>query len=243
MQTVIIKQTRKQSYAMRESLRVLKTNISFSGKGVRSILFTSSQPNEGKSTVVVELARSLADSKKSVLVVDTDMRKSVMLGRLRATVEGGGQIKGLSHYLSGQTSLDNVIYASNIRGVFFVFAGHEVPNPTELLDTQEFGELISFGTKNFDYVLVDTPPTGAAIDAAVVGKCVDGAIIVAAQNDTSSRAIVNTRKTLEESGVRILGGVLNKVKKENTRYGYYYKKYYGDYYGDYYGKKTAKEKK
>ncbi|MCQ4695830.1 tyrosine protein kinase, partial [Extibacter muris] len=71
-------------------------------------------------------------------------------------------------------------------------------------ETKEFKELIEFGEKNFDYVLVDTPPTGAAIDAAVVGKNVDGAVIVAAQNVTSSRAIINTKRTLEDSGVKIL---------------------------------------
>lgn len=176
METVVINQIKDQSYTMKESLRALKTSISFSGKGVKSILFTSSVPNEGKTTVVMDLARSMADSKKSVLIVDTDMRKSVLVGRLRAKVESGGKIYGLSHYLSGQVSLDKVVYATNIKGVFILFAGHEVPNPTELLETKEFKELIEFGEKNFDYVLVDTPPTGAAIDAAVVGKNVDGAV-------------------------------------------------------------------
>lgn len=147
METVVINQIKDQSYTMKESLRALKTSISFSGKGVKSILFTSSVPNEGKTTVVMDLARSMADSKKSVLVVDTDMRKSVLVGRLRAKVESGGKIYGLSHYLSGQVSLDKVVYATNIKGVFILFAGHEVPNPTELLETEEFRELIEFGEK------------------------------------------------------------------------------------------------
>ena len=218
METVVINQIKDQSYTMRESLRALKTSISFSGKGVKSILFTSSLPNEGKTTVVMDLARSMADSKKSVLVVDTDMRKSVLVGRLRAKVESGGKIYGLSHYLSGQVSLDKVVYATNIKGVFILFAGHEVPNPTELLETEEFKELIEFGEKNFDYVLVDTPPTGAAIDAAVVGKNVDGAVI-------------NTKRTLEDSGVKILGAVLNKCRFEESKYGHYYGNYYGNNYG------------
>ncbi len=235
METVIINQIKKQSYTMKESLRALKTSISFSGKGIKSILFTSSVPNEGKSTVVMDLARSMADSKKAVLIVDTDMRKSVLVGRLRAQVESGGTIYGLSHYLSGQVSLDNIVYATTIPRVFIIFAGHEVPNPTELLESKEFAELIKFGEENFDYVLVDTPPTGAAIDAAVVGKNVDGAVVVAAQNATSSRAIINTKRTLEDSGVRILGAVLNKVKFEGSKYGGYYGSYYKGYYGGYGG--------
>lgn len=132
--------------------------------------------------------------------------------------------------------MDKVVYATNIKGVFILFAGHEVPNPTELLETNEFKELIEFGEKNFDYVLVDTPPTGAAIDAAVVGKNVDGAVIVAAQNVTSSRAIINTKRTLEDSGVKILGAVLNKCRFEESKYGHYYGNYYGNYYGSYYGR-------
>ena len=91
METVVINQIKDQSYTMKESLRALKTSISFSGKGVKSILFTSSLPNEGKTTVVMDLAYSMADSKKSVLVVDTDMRKSVLVGRIRAKVENGGK--------------------------------------------------------------------------------------------------------------------------------------------------------
>lgn len=170
-----------------------------------------------------------------MLIVDTDMRKSVLVGRLRAQVESGGTIYGLSHYLSGQVSLDNIVYATTIPRVFIIFAGHEVPNPTELLESKEFAELIKFGEENFDYVLVDTPPTGAAIDAAVVGKNVDGAVVVAAQNATSSRAIINTKRTLEDSGVRILGAVLNKVKFEGSRYGGYYGSYYKGYYGGYGG--------
>ena len=90
METIVINQIKDQSYTMKESLRALKTSISFSGKGVKSILFTSSVPNEGKTTVVMDLARSMADSKKSVLVVDTDMRKSVLVGRIRAKLESGG---------------------------------------------------------------------------------------------------------------------------------------------------------
>ena len=118
METVVINQLKNQSYTMKESLRALKTSISFSGKGIKSILFTSSMPNEGKSTVVMDLARSLSDSKKSVLVVDTDMRKSVLVGRLKAKVVRGGKIYGLSHYLSGQKSLDKIVYATNIPKVF-----------------------------------------------------------------------------------------------------------------------------
>ena len=112
METIVINQIKDQSYTMKESLRALKTSISFSGKGVKSILFTSSVPNEGKTTVVMDLARSMADSKKSVLVVDTDMRKSVLVGRLRAKVESGGKIYGCLLYTSSRFRLKNICRSS-----------------------------------------------------------------------------------------------------------------------------------
>lgn len=89
----------------------------------------------------------MADSKKSVLIVDTDMRKSVLVGRLRAKVESGGKIYGLSHYLSGQVSLDKVVYATNIKGVFILFAGHEVPIRQSFLKQKSLKSLSSLERK------------------------------------------------------------------------------------------------
>ena len=99
MQSVALGSVKEHSYTMKESLRALKTNIQFCGDDVKTILVTSSVPNEGKSTVSMDLARSLTESGKSVLVIDTDMRKSVLIGRLRAKVKGT-ELFGLSHYLS-----------------------------------------------------------------------------------------------------------------------------------------------
>ena len=114
-----------------------------------------------------------------------------------------------------------------------IFAGPSVPNPTEILEKRYFAELIAFAKEQFDYVLIDCAPIGAAIDAAVVAKHCDGAILVIAQGMAGSRMIMETKEQLETSGVRILGAVLNKVKMENSHYGKYYGRYYGNYYNDY----------
>ena len=233
MEKIELRNVRPHGYAKKESLRALKTNIQFCGDDIKTILFTSAVPNEGKSTVTFDLARSLAESGKSVLVVDTDMRKSVLVGRLRARTEKGQEIRGLSHYLSGQEKLSNVLYSTQVPKLFMVFAGPAVPNPTEILEKKYFEELITFGKQNFDYVLLDCAPIGAAIDAAVVAKNCDGAIIVISQGNVGSRIISGVKKQLEASGVRILGAVLNKVKMEKSHYGKYYGKYYGNYYGNY----------
>ena len=160
MQAVSLGQVKEQSYTMKESLRALKTNIQFCGDDVQTILITSSIPNEGKSTVTMDLGRSLTESGKRVLLIDTDMRKSVLIGRLRAKNMNGGEIHGLSHLLSGQKKLEEVLYTTSIPKLFMVFAGPSVPNPTEILDKKYFGELLEFARKHFDYVLLDCAPLG-----------------------------------------------------------------------------------
>ncbi len=233
MGRVLINEGKKQSYAMREGLRTLRTNLQFCGDDVQTILLTSCIPDEGKSTVTVNLARAMTEAGNLVLVIDSDMRKSVLMNRLQAKPEAGGQIYGLSHFLSGQKDFSDVFYSTNIPGLYMVFAGPSVPNPTELLEKQYFDELIELSRRHFDYIIIDCAPIGAAIDAAVIARQCDGAVIVVAQNTASAKMVVETKKQLEASGVRILGAVLNKVDmKKSSYYGHYYGKYYGKYYGD-----------
>lgn len=227
---------------MKESLRALKTNVQFCGDDIKTILITSAVPNEGKSTVAMDLARSLTESGKRVLLIDTDMRKSVFIGRLRATSSTGKEICGLSHYLSGQKKLEEVLYGTEIPRLFMIFAGPSVPNPTEILEKRYFAELLQFGREHFNYIILDCAPIGAAIDAAVVAKQCDGAILVVAQGMASARLILNVKKQLEASGVKILGAVLNKARvKKNGYEGGYYGGYYGSYYSSYYGKDEDRE--
>ncbi len=114
MKIVKFGRLKEQKYAMKESLRALKTNIQFCGDDIQTIVVTSALPNEGKSTVTMDLARSLTESGKRVLLIDTDMRKSVYVGRLRATASDGGEIYGLSHFLSGQKRLEDVLYGTEV---------------------------------------------------------------------------------------------------------------------------------
>lgn len=244
METVKFGQIKEQSYTMKESLRALKTNIQFCGDDVKTLLITSAVPNEGKSTVAMDLARSLTESGKRVLLIDSDMRKSVFVGRLQAQASNGGEICGLSHYLSGQRRLEDVMYGTEIPRLFMIFAGPSVPNPTEILEKKYFAELLKFGKEHFNYILIDCAPLGATIDAAVVAKYCDGAILVIAQGMASSRLISNVKKQLEASGVKILGAVLNKVKVKKSSYeGSYYGGYYGSYYGTYYAGEGQIEKR
>lgn len=233
MQEVNLNEIKKQSNSMREALRELRTNIRFCGDDVKTILFTSVAPNEGKSTVVMDLARSMIESGNKVLIIDSDMRKSVLVGRHRAKSLDGKQIMGLSHFLSGQNSLEEVIYQTQFPNLLIMFAGPSVINPTELLENRYYSEMIRSMRDVFDYILIDCAPLGAAIDAAVIAKECDGAVIVISQGEVSSKSVVTVKKQLEAAGVRILGAVLNKVDVKKTGY---YGKYYGSYYGKYYGR-------
>ena len=235
MQSIEFTKIDPMSSTMRESLRALRTNIQFCGDDIRTVLFTSTVPNEGKSTVVLDLARSMGESGRHVLVIDTDMRKSVFIQEYSVKNTAHRQIFGLSHYLTGQQKLDEVLYKTNLTNVDIVFAGRSVPNPTEILGKKYFTDLLDYGRENYHYVLVDCAPITAAIDAVLEAHYCDGAVLVISQGAVSSRAIMDSKRQLENSGVRILGAVLNKVRMEGSRYGHYYGHYYGNYYGKYYG--------
>lgn len=221
------------SYAKKESFNSLRTNLSFCGEDVKVIVFTSCTPDEGKSSTVMELARSVAEDGKKVLLIDADLRKSVLVGRYHAKTSDS--IKGLTHYLSGQVKRSDILFETNISNMDVIFAGRMTPNPTELLGNHYFEELLVYGRENYDYVLIDTPPLGSVIDTAVIAPKVDGAILVVETNKCSYRFVQDIKKQLELADTKILGVVLNKVKVEKGGY-YKYKKYYKGYYSGYYNK-------
>ena len=212
-----------------EAYKTLRTNISFSGDDIKVIALTSSVPNEGKSVVAFNLAQSLAEDGKKVLYIDADIRKSVTVVRYGVDIE----TKGLAHYLSGQAKLEEIIYETSIDNLSVVFTGQTAPNPSELLGSERFKKMVEQTRAEFDYVMIDCPPLGSVIDAAIVAKESDGAIIVIETDNVSYKIVQRVKKQLDQSGCRILGAVLNKVEMGGK--GYYGKGYYGNYYGRYYG--------
>lgn len=241
MKEVQISPVRENSYFMKEALRTFRTNLRFCGDDVRVILFTSCLPDEGKSTVVFNLANAIRESGKKVLILDADIRKSVMIKELNAHTEEVEELYGLSHLLSRQMTMNDVVYKTNYPGLYILFAGPAVPNPTELLEKDYFTDMMNELREHFDYILVDTAPVGAVIDAAVIAKSCDGAVLVVQENGAGGRLINSVKKQMEASGIRILGAVLNKANiKQGKYYSRYYGKYYGKYYGEYYQKDEVK---
>ena len=140
-------------YARNEAFKSLRTNLSFCGADIKKILLTSCTPNEGKSTVSFYLAKALADDGKKVIFIDADLRKSVLMGRLGVKAEGNKTIKGLSHYLTKQASLEEVICETNVEGLMMIFSGPVTPNPTELLGNAYMEEAMQALTEIADYVI------------------------------------------------------------------------------------------
>ena len=225
-------------YRMTESYNQLKTNIAFCGKNIKVITITSSVPNEGKSSVAFTLSRVLAQNGKNVLMVDCDLRKSVLAGKYHME----GVEKGLSHYLSGQADREDVIYATEEKGFFLTVAGPLSPDPTTLLDSMQFREFIENAKKEFDYIIIDAPPLGLVIDAVIVGKFSDGAVVVIEQGIIRRKMLQGVIKQLKAGQVRILGAVLNKVDDRIGTYGNYEYKYGYGYYGGENSEKATKKR-
>lgn len=236
MEKIVFETREELDYRTNEAYKTLRTNIQFCGNQIQVISFTSCTPNEGKSSVSFNLAASFAESGKKVILIDADMRKSVLMGRYKV----GNVQAGLAHYLAGQKKLEEAVRRTNIDNMDIIFSGPYVPNPAELLDSDKFGELIAYCKNKYDYVLVDTPPLGSVIDSAIIAREVDGAVIVIEADAISYRFAQNVQGQLEKSNVKILGAILNKVPMNSGKYyggygNYYgaYRKYYGKYYGSY----------
>lgn len=217
-----------------EAYKMLRTNISFAGDDIHVISLTSAMSNEGKSAVAFNLANAFAEDGKKVLYLDADIRKSVTIARYGVDIE----TKGLTHYLSGQDELSEVLYETNIENLDVILTGQVAPNPSELLGNSRFKSLLAALRENYDYVIIDCPPLGSVIDAAIVAKECDGSLIVIETDNVSYKIVQRVKKQLEQGGCRILGAVLNKVEMGGK--GYYGKGYYSNYYGSYgdYGKSS-----
>lgn len=227
MAKVNMKDVRKPDYYYAEAIKTLRTNLQFSGKNIKTILFTSCYPNEGKSDITFSLAQEMGGIGKRVLLLDVDIRKSVYMSRFKVE----GSIFGLSQYLSGQ--LDEayrLIYHTNFPNLDIIFAGPSAPNPSGLLGGEVFAELLNTVREHYDYVFIDTPPIGTIIDAAVVAEKCDGAVLLIESETVSYRVAQKALAQLEKSGCTILGSVLNKVDTKKDKYYSSYYSRYGKYY-------------
>ena len=211
---------------MQNAVKTLATNIRFASvdNPVRSIVVTSSIPNEGKTTIAVALSEALASGGKSVLLVECDMRRRSIAGMLGVHAQNG-----LYAVLSAQVELEDAVVRTSMRGVSFLDAEPHIPNPVDILGSRRFRSFVESLKSSYDYVVFDTPPISAFVDAAVIGSVVDGALLVVRRNFVKREAVVSSLEQLKKAGANVLGTVLNYCENERS-----------DYYYEYYNKSGSK---
>lgn len=233
-------------YQAKEAVNTLCTNLSFAGGDIKKIMITSSHPQEGKSFVTMNLMRSFASLGMRVVLVDADIRASQLQRSYEIRIDnvgGDGKYPGLSRYLAGRCSLENVIGKTNVPNAWMILAGNTVSNSLPLLKTQRMKNLLNALAGNFDIVLVDAPPIGTIIDAAQIATSCDGTLFVVQSNAVSRSHLTTSLRQIEKTGCTILGTVLNQYDDRDYGNKYYYS---GNYYynrGNPYDSRSAQTKK
>ncbi len=227
-----LKLSGEKDFFVQEAYKVLRSNLQFCGQDVRAIAITSCYENEGKTSITLHLGKSFAELDKKVLIIDADMRKSVMLGRNSISKD----VKGLSEFLTGLARIDECIYETQYPFLNIIFAGKYPPNPVELLNTTKFGELIKSMKEEYDYIIIDLPPLGAVIDAAVVAPQCDGVALVISRDNVRGSTAQEVIAQLKASKSRILGIIKNNTNKRKNSY---YRDGYSRYYTRYGGKNNS----
>ncbi|MBK9519311.1 MAG: polysaccharide biosynthesis tyrosine autokinase, partial [Anaeromyxobacter sp.] len=223
--------------AVAECLRAVRTNLLFMSpeKPLRTIMVTSSGPQEGKTTTATSLAITMAGSGSRVLLVDADMRRPRV-----HRIFGISNEAGLSSLILGEGKLKDLVSPTGIDRLFVLPCGPVPPNPAELLHTKAFHGLLAEMAASFDRIIIDSPPVGVVADAVVMGTQVDGTLIVLKAGRTSRDVAKLAVKQLRDVKAPIFGAVLNDLDLEDQKYGqysYYYR--YGYYYGESKGKESA----
>jgi len=213
---------------MAEAYRHLRTSLLFSsaGKPPQTILVTSSQPSEGKTTTAINTAITLAQSDVDVVLIDCDLRRP----RLHSYFEMDNT-HGLTNYLSGERNTDSLIKScKGLPRLKVITSGPIPPNPAELLSSDEMKNLLQFLRERYKHVIIDSPPAISFTDAAILSTLVDGVVLVAMAGKSSIHLMRRFKHRLGNIGARIYGVVLNGIKSNSTEYDYYGSGYY-DYYG------------
>ncbi|MEG1772250.1 MAG: CpsD/CapB family tyrosine-protein kinase [Clostridia bacterium] len=217
------------SLRLRDSIKILRTNIQFAGidDEIKSIVVTSTNKGEGKTTTSCNLAIAMAEAGKRTLLVEADCRHPMLGNRLKIRPK-----LGFVSHLYGKTSLDDIITATELPGLFLLDAEPHISNPVEIIDSNKFTVMMAELRDKFDMVIYDTAPLGSFIEAALIAARADATIIIIAPGMTDIEKVKGVLEQLKKANARVLGAVLNGIEVERTNYHY-------DYY--YYGNRDKKK--
>jgi len=216
-----------------EAYRNIRTSIllSFSERPPKSIAISSPNPAEGKTTTVINTAIALSQTGVQVLLIDADMRKPRIHKIFRE--ENGA---GLSNFLSGNAALDSVIKKSDIPNLYYIPSGPIPPNPSELIGSKLFKNMMESLGERFDHIVLDSPPVLGFADAIILSTSVEGVILVVTGGKTPRETLQRAKEVLHQVNAKILGVVINRIDIQRSDYGYYYYRYHY-----YYGKERKKK--
>jgi len=203
-----------------EAIRSVRTNIQFSGvdKENKIISVTSTKPAEGKSTVLYNLAKSFAENGDKVILLDCDLRNPSI-----DEIAGVNFNLGITNYLTGKADINDVIIKDREQSnLDLVLTGPIPPNPSEMLASKIFANLIKNLAETYDYVFLDTPPVGLFTDASIVSTLSDGMIYVVKSSDTKREEIAQALENLKRVDANILGMVLTHAHLKKSKYRNYY---------------------
>lgn len=223
--TAVICRDLALDYSGDEAVNTICSAILFAGRSIRRVAVTSHDANNGKSFIAIRIASSMAKRGKRVLLIDADLRKSATASQYRIK-----HIRmGLAHLLSGQCAAEDAVYATNLPNLYLLPVGETVKTPLPLLTSPDFEQLMDRVGKDFDLVVVDTPPVGIVIDAAEIAKHCDGILLVLEHNRQTKGSLRYMQKTMEQTQTPILGCVINNAVFKKL----YQKRYYYQYGGSY----------
>ena len=208
-----------------ECCRSIRTNILFMSpdRPTRTMVVTSPSPQEGKTTTAINLGVTMAEAGGRVLIIDTDMRRP----RLHRSFGVPNQT-GISTVIVAKTSLEEAIKRTDVPNLDVLTCGPVPPNPSELLHTERFGAVLADCAKLYDRIILESPPTSAVTDPAVLGNLADGVVLVIKAGETTRESATHARRQLTAAKARLLGVVVNAIDFSNPAYGYDY--YYRNYY-------------
>lgn len=209
--------------AVAEAFRTLRTNLLFCNVDdrLRTVLFTSAGPGEGKSSTIANLGIAMAQAGKRVLIIDADLRRPC-----QHQIFKRGNAEGLSTSLVNELACLAQIQGSQEENLDILTAGPIPPNPADMLGSMRMRQLLTEAAAAYDFVLIDTPPTISVADSSILAQLVDGSVIVLGSGEVKRDYAVQAKEQLLKVGAKIIGGVLNKVDIDSKDQ-YYYSSYYG----------------